>query len=172
MKPQAAGSFALERLTFSESRPGQTVIAQDMGFITFFAPELNFIDSIGICDRTVASELYAAGYNYFTRYLMYQDPSSIQAIAAMDERIKNYLKSYQAEWILFFVSLPGNVGTKAEASMSSTTAGRYDHFFDPYLASNTYFHNLYQDPQIASGYVAVESWRWSPRAYYVLFKRM
>ncbi|MBF0443502.1 MAG: hypothetical protein HQK54_16465, partial [Oligoflexales bacterium] len=147
------------------------VITQDMGFIPYFAKNLIFIDTIGICDRNVAKELFDTGYNYYIRHLMYRDPALVKKIDDMDGRIRNYLKSYNAKWIIYFAYLPGNKGKEAEASAASIALGNYDKFFDPYLGDNNYFHGLFKDPEVMSQYEPVKAWMWNYQAYYVLFKR-
>ena len=155
----------------AHSQPGEVVIAQDMGFIPYFSKELVFVDTIGICNRYIAQELYKQRYNYYIRHLMWQDPELRDNIVQMDGRIKDYLKSRDAKWLLFFAYLAKDPGRRGAEAVAAIAAHRYDGFFDYSLEENNYFHGLFKDEEVRKKYRIEKAWLWNNQAYYVLYKR-
>ncbi len=152
------------------AQAGDKVITQDMGFIPFLAKKVTFIDTIGICDRTIAQELYQGKYNYYSAYLSYADPERVRLMEATNARIRDYLRAQNARWILAFADVADAEAEAAELSLKALESKTYDGFFDRYVQLNPYYHGFLSEPDVMAKYRPVAAWAWSTRAYYVLYE--
>jgi len=154
-------------------KPNDKVIAQDMGFTPFYAENFIFVDSLGLCDKTVGHFLRKYNYNYFVRYLMWRDPVLRDKIIEMDNEIRKYLTGLNAEWILFMAYLPAELQLSVEQINASIADKTYNGSFDKYLEENFFFHGLFNDPSLKMNYAIQRVWLWGrSAAYYILYKRI
>jgi len=154
------------------ARPGDEVIAQDMGFLPFLAGDLTFVDVIGLCNRRVAREVSAARHDYYA-VVPPADVAATRRSETMDRHIRDYLFSRRARWILIPAALPRRVWSTEQAarSLESIDLGRYDGVLDPAFSHNHFFHGLYGDPRMKAAYAPVTAWVWSREYVYVLWER-
>ncbi len=166
---QAMGRYVRER-----SEPGDVVVFQDMGAAPFAAGDLRWVDTIGILDKTVATELKKEGVNPFLRSRKMSEPGGRQALRAMDERLRDYFLAQDPEWIAYIAYVPKNKRRSLKRKWKKTDRddlAEQEKMLRPYLARG-HSHHLHRDDRFNDNFHYVKAW---PRLNYgywvVLFER-
>ena len=160
--------IAAAHLLNEEHEPGDIVLGQDMGAIPYHAEDLRFVDVIGLTERRIAREMYDAAYTPYLRYLMWTDPEDRQRIEGMDKRVKEYLLSLDARFILFNVYMPQSDRENVLAAIQT----RDESVFQPFVSANTFYHGLGGDARFAADYRLRAGWAYSHVYYILLYERM
>jgi hypothetical protein len=162
-----ASHIALARVLDAERRDGDVVLGQDMGAIPFHAARLRFVDVIGLTDRTVARDMYDTGYTPYLRFLMWGDAHARDAIVRMDQRIKEYLLAQDARYMIYNVFVPGG----RPDTVLPAIERKDEAFFAPFVAENTFYHDLGRDPRFTGRYRLRGGWMYSFEYYLLLYER-
>lgn len=146
------------------SRPGELVAFQDMGATPYHAPDLRFLDLVGLVDRPVAQMLQRYGVHPFVGATRARRGGEF-CVALRDEVFER-----DPEWVVL-VPWPDRRQVRDVASRfghedAEALLRRYGAF------RNTQFDcHLYHDPRFADRYVHVRSWQRSPVYYLSAFAR-
>jgi hypothetical protein len=159
-----AGTFHpdMGKFLVRHERPGGLVAFQDVGSTPYHAPDLDFLDFIGLVDATVAHARHDFGLHAFA------GNNAPAAQARFDEEMREYFFRRNPEWAILTI-----YGNSSSASELQRTFDK-----DPTGASfgNAYFNNPYQfglwgDPRFAARYVPVRTWPRSSEYYLALWRR-
>ncbi len=115
-----------------------TVIAQDMGYTTFVAPSVRFVDVIGLTDSFMANLFFECRYTPYIRYLLWQSEEKKAGILEMERRGREYLESQNADFVIINVNCPIEDAEKLSQALSSRDTG----FLLPLAQANTFFCGL------------------------------
>ncbi|GAC1351557.1 MAG: hypothetical protein NVSMB1_05730 [Polyangiales bacterium] len=142
--------------------PGALVAFQDMGSTPYHAPDIDFLDFIGLVDGTVAH----ARHNYGLHAFISNDGQANQPI--FDAEMRQYFYRRNPEWTILTVYTPHDEEAR--------TAERFDHDPSPNAmygayAGNTYQFGIWNDPEFHRRYVHVRTWQRSRGYYLSLFRR-
>lgn len=142
-------------------RPGGLVAFQDMGSTPYHAPDINFLDFIGLTEGTVAHARNDYGLHAFV-------PTEGAAKRQYDADMRGYFWKRNPEWAILTVYPPRD----AEGAI----AARWDADPSPAAIGNAYHNNSYQfgiwrDPKFHQNYVHVRTWQRSRGYYLSLFRR-
>ncbi len=143
-------------------RAGGLVAFQDMGSTPYHAPDVDFLDFIGLTDGTVARARHAYG---------------LHAFIASDEggnrfkynaEMREYFWRRNPEWAILTVYPPRD--------QEQAIAERFGRDPTPASIGNAYANNSFQfgiweDPRFHAGYVHVRTWQRSRGYYLSLFRR-
>lgn len=142
-------------------RPGGLVAFQDMGSTPYHAPDLNFLDFIGLTEGPVARARHSYGLHAFVA-------SDAATKRKYDADMRAYFWKRSPEWAILTVYPPRD--------QESAIAARFDLDPTPDAIGNAYHNNSYQfeiwsDPKFHSDYVHVRTWQRSRGYYLSLFRR-
>ena len=160
---ELSGNFHpdLGKFVTRHGRPGELVAFQDMGSTPYHAPDMRFLDFIGLVDGTVAQARDRYGLH------AYLPTGSRSRREAYNEEMRSYFHSRAPEWAILTTYVPGGqaraVGQRF-AKDPSPTALR------PYVARNRYQFGIY-DATFRERYVHVRTWPRSATYYLSLFQR-
>jgi arabinofuranosyltransferase len=142
-------------------RPGALVAFQDMGSTPYHAPDINWLDFIGLTEGTVARARHSYGLHAFV-------PSDPVAKRLYDADMRAYFWKRNPEWAILTVYPPRD--------QEATIAQRFDLDPGPGAIGNAYHNNSYQfeiwgDAKFHENYVHVRTWQRSRGYYLSLFRR-
>ncbi|HEY8038484.1 MAG TPA: hypothetical protein VIF15_01770, partial [Polyangiaceae bacterium] len=159
-----AGTFHpdLGKFLVRHERPGGLVAFQDMGSTPYHAPDIDFLDFIGLTDRTVAHARHDWGLHPFVT------SDSGHAQKAFDAQMRDYFFDRSPEWAILTIYTPrGQEQMLGKEFDDDPTGGS---FGDAYRANNFQF-GLWDDPRFRQRYVAVRTWPRSSSYYLALWRR-
>lgn len=162
---QAMGQYVRER-----SQPGDVIVFQDMGAAPFAAGDLRWVDTIGILDKRVATELKAEGVNPFLRSRKRSEPGGAQALRAMDERLRTYFLEQDPGWIAFVAYVPPSKRSKFKRKWKRIRGdlGEEEAMLLPYLKNNSHSHYLARDGRFQENFTYTKSWQRLFYGYWVV----
>lgn len=151
----------LGKFVTRHERPGGLVAFQDMGSTPYHAPDINWLDFIGLTEGPVARARHAYGLHAFV-------PSDASAKRKYDADMREYYWKRNPEWAILTVYPP----REEEAAI----AARFDLDPTPKAIGHAYHNNSYQfgiwgDPRFQQNYVHVRTWQRSRGYYLSLFRR-
>jgi len=143
-------------------RPGGLVAFQDMGSTPYHAPDVDFLDFIGLVDGTVARTRHKYGLHAF---ISTEGQSNMRLY---DEEMRGYFWRRNPEWAILTVYPPRDMeGRIAEAFEKdpgpNAMMGAY--------SNNSYQFGIWEDPRFHASYVHVRTWQRSRGYYLSLFRR-
>ena len=159
-----AGTFHpdLGKFLVRHERPGALVAFQDMGSTPYHAPDINFLDFIGLVDGTVARARHSHGLHAFIG----GDGGSEQL--KYDADMREYFYKRSPEWTILTVYTPkGQEQRIAEAFGRDPGEASIGDAFN----SNPYQFGLYADARFRQRYVHVRTWQRSIGYYLSLWRR-
>jgi len=167
---QAMGAYVAER-----SEPGDVAVFQDMGGAPWTSPDIVWIDTIGILNRFVATELAAIGLNPFMRSQKRSLPGGREEIQQFDKRVRDYAFDQDPEWVAYiaYVSKPQRKrrAFAARIKKAEKAGESVEPIFAPRLKANSHAHGMYQDPRFARDYVFEKYWKRNAGYWVVLFRK-
>jgi hypothetical protein len=143
-------------------RPGALVAFQDMGSTPYHAPDLNFLDFIGLCDGTVARARHAHGLHAFV------DTGDGPARLDYDRSMREYYFQRNPQWAILTVYVPGYL---MDRTANQFAANPGPEALRESYAGNPYQFGLWDDPRFHQRYVHVRTWPRSRSYYLSLFRR-
>lgn len=151
----------LGKFIVRHDRPGALVAFQDMGSTPYHAPDIAFLDFIGLTEGTVAHARNDYGLHAFV-------PTEGQAKKQYDADMRGFFWKRNPEWAILTVYPPRD--------QEGAIAARFDADPTPAAIGNAYFNNSYQfgiwgDPKFHESYVHVRTWQRSRGYYLSLFRR-
>ncbi len=159
-----AGTFHpdIGKFLVRHERPGGLVAFQDMGSTPYHAPDLDFLDFVGLVDKTVAHARHDLGLHAFVS----SDEGHKQAI--FDAEMRDYFFARQPEWAILTIYTPrGDEAKLAKEFDDDPTGGS---FGDAYGA-NSFQWGIWGDPRFRERYVPVRTWPRSASYYLALWRR-
>jgi arabinofuranosyltransferase len=152
----------LGKFVTRHERPGGLVAFQDMGSTPYHAPDLAFLDFIGLVDRTVARARHAHGLHAFV------DTGGSPERVAFDREMRDYFYSRSPRWAILTVYVPEPLadGVAAQFARNPGVEALRD-----YYAGNPYQFGLWNDGRFQREYVHVRTWPRSSTYYLSLFRR-
>jgi hypothetical protein len=159
-----AGTFHpdLGKFLVRHERPGGLVAFQDMGSTPYHAPDLDFLDFVGLVDKTVAHARHDMGLHAF----MNADDGRKQA--QFDAAMRDYFFGRQPEWAILTIYTPlGDEQKLAKEFADDPTGGS---FGDAYRA-NSFQWGIWDDPRFRERYVPVRTWPRGSAYYLALWRR-
>ncbi len=159
-----AGTFHpdLGKFIVRHERPGALVAFQDMGSTPYHAPDINFLDFIGLVDGTVAH----ARHNYGLHAFAGGDLDNNQS--KYDAEMREYYFKRNPEWAILTIYTPrGEEQRIAQAFEKDPGPGALGSTFN----SNPYQFQIFADPRFQQKYVHVRTWQRSLGYYLSLWRR-
>lgn len=142
-------------------RPGALVAFQDMGSTPYHAPDIAFLDFIGLVDGTVARARYDYGLHAFIA------TESQKNKAKYDADMRAYYDRRNPEWAILTTYIPETaMGRVSEAFARDPGPAA----LTPYIAQNGYQFGIY-NADFKRRYVHVRTWPRSAGYYLSLFRR-
>jgi arabinofuranosyltransferase len=159
-----AGTFHpdIGKFLVRHERPGGLVAFQDMGSTPYHAPDLDFLDFVGLVDKTVAHARHDMGLHAF----MNADDGRKQT--RFDANMRDYFFGRQPEWAILTIYTPhGDEEKVAKEYADDPTGGS---FGDEYRA-NSFQWGIWDDPRFRERYVPVRTWPRGTGYYLALWRR-
>ena len=152
----------LGKFLVRHERPGALVAFQDMGSTPYHAPDIDFLDFIGLVDRRIAHARNEYGLHAFIG----SDPNNKKP--QFDREMRDYYFERNPEWAILTIYTP--------ESQMKRIAEAFDRDPGPGALGDTYNNNPYQfgiwrDPRFKANYVHVRTWQRSRGYYLSLFRR-
>jgi arabinofuranosyltransferase len=159
-----AGTFHpdLGKFLVRHERPGGLVAFQDMGSTPYHAPDIDFLDFVGLVDRTVAHARHDMGLHAF----MNADDGRQQTRFEADMR--DYFFARKPEWAILTIYTPHGDEEKVRKEFDQDPTG--GSFGEAYRA-NSFQWGISDDPRFRQGYVPVRTWPRGPGYYLALWRR-
>ena len=160
-----AGTFHpdLGKFLVRHERPGALVAFQDMGSTPYHAPDINFLDFIGLVDRTVAHARHDFGLHAFVGSA---DDGTNQS--KYDAQMREYFFQRNPEWAILTIYTPRGDEQRLAAEWQKDPTGAT--LGDAYR-NNPFQFGLWDDPRFHQKYVAVRTWQRSLGYYLALWRR-
>ncbi|MGD0529246.1 MAG: hypothetical protein ABSE49_29170 [Polyangiaceae bacterium] len=159
-----AGTFHpdLGKFLVRHERPGGLVAFQDMGSTPYHAPDIDFLDFVGLVDKTVAHARHDMGLHAFVN----ADDGKKQAV--FDAQMRDYFFGRAPEWAILTIYTPrGDEARLAKEFDQDPTGGAFgDHY-----AGNSFQWGIWDDPRFRERYVPVRTWPRSSSYYLALWRR-
>lgn len=143
-------------------RPGALVAFQDMGSTPYYAPDIDFLDFIGLVDSTVARARYNYGLHAFTQ----TENSKNQP--KYDADMRKYFYERNPEWTILTTYIPG--GATAEDIARRFATDPHPRVLGDHLRRNGYQFGIV-DERFEKSYVHVRTWPRSATYYLSLYRR-
>jgi hypothetical protein len=159
-----AGTFHpdLGKFVVRHERPGALVAFQDMGSTPYHAPDIDWLDFIGLVDGTVAHARHDHGLHPFIGV----DENNEQA--KYDAEMREYYWKRNPEWAVLTIYTPkGDEQRLAKAFDADPSDVALGNAF----VSNSYQFDLWRDPRFRERYVHVRTWQRSIGYYLSLWRR-
>jgi len=137
------------------------VAFQDMGSTPYHAPDIDFLDFIGLVDSTVAH----ARYNYGLHAFMATESSKRQP--EFDAEMRKYFYERNPEWTILTTYIPDSIMADVSAKFAADPTPRS---LMPYLKQNGYQFGI-TDAKFDASYVHVRTWARSAGYYLSLYRR-
>ncbi|MEO1273225.1 MAG: hypothetical protein AAFX99_34500, partial [Myxococcota bacterium] len=160
---ELSGNFHpdLGKFVTRHGRPGELVAFQDMGSTPYHAPDLKFLDFIGLVDGTVAHARDRYGLH------AYLPTGSRSRRDAYNTEMRAYFHARAPEWAILTTYIPGGQARSVGARFAKDPSPRS---LRPYVARNRYQFGIY-DATFRERYVHVRTWPRSATYYLSLFQR-
>jgi len=143
------------------AEPGSLVAFQDMGSTPYHAPDLKFLDFIGLVDRTVARARHHHGLHAFI------STGTPEEKADYDAEMREYFYERSPEWVILTSYIPGSQAGRISREFQNNPAAET---LEPYIGTNTYQFDIY-DETFKTNYTHVRTWPRSSTYYLSLFQR-
>lgn len=143
-------------------RTGALVAFQDMGSTPYYAPDIDFLDFIGLVDATVAH----TRYNYKLHAFTTTEHSKNQP--KFDAEMREYFYSRSPDWTILTTYIPG--GKTAEDIARRFATDPHPRVLGEYLKRNGYQFGIVDD-RFEANYVHVRTWPRSATYYLSLYRR-
>ena len=137
------------------------VAFQDMGSTPYHAPDIDFLDFIGLVDATVARARYSYGLHAF----MATESSKRQP--EFDADMRKYFYSRNPEWTILTTYIPDGAMSDTANRFAADPGPRA---LMPYLKQNGYQFGI-TDERFDASYVHVRTWVRSAGYYLSLYRR-
>jgi hypothetical protein len=159
-----AGTFHpdLGKFLVRHERPGGLVAFQDMGSTPYHAPDIDFLDFVGLVDRTVAHARHDLGLHAFIN----ADDGNKQAL--FEARMRDYFFARNPEWAILTIYTPRGDEEKVRKEFDQDPTG--GSFGDAYRA-NSFQWGIWDDRRFREGYVPVRTWPRGTGYYLALWRR-
>ncbi|MBN2798294.1 MAG: CapA family protein [Deltaproteobacteria bacterium] len=138
--------------------PGATVAFQDMGSTPFHAPDLYFVDTIGLVDRHMAHLHHDMKVNPFVKDHYRATPEGRRHLQRFYRAGRDYLMSRDPDWVVY-VARPDAVAGSAARKLLGRRP--WENPVDKYLGDVTFYYGWAREPAFRERYAYVRSW---PRA--------
>lgn len=142
-------------------RPRALVAFQDMGSTPYHAPDIDFLDFIGLVDATVAHARYSYGLHAFMA------TESAKRQPEYDAEMRDYFYRRNPEWTILTTYIPDAAMGDVSARFSTDPTPRS---LMPYLRQNGYQFGI-TDAKFDQRYVHVRTWARSAGYYLSLYRR-
>ncbi|TNF37647.1 MAG: hypothetical protein EP329_02580 [Deltaproteobacteria bacterium] len=142
-------------------RAGALVAFQDMGSTPYHAPDINFLDFIGLVDGTVARARYDYGLHAFLATEAQRNKGKY------DADMREYFYRRNPEWAILTTYVPGGATGKVSEKFAKDPGPEALY---PYIAQNGYQFGIY-NAEFKRRYVHVRTWPRSAGYYLSLFRR-
>jgi len=143
------------------ARPGSLVAFQDMGSTPYHAPDVRFLDFIGLVDETVARARHRHGLHAFVSTGTPEEKSKYNA------EMREYFYERSPEWAILTSYIPG--GRAGEVS-SEFAKRPVPATLEPWIGQNKYQFGIYNET-FKRRYRHVRTWPRSSTYYLSLFVR-
>jgi len=160
-----AGTFHpdLGKFLVRHERPGALVAFQDMGSTPYHAPDINFLDFIGLVDKTVAHARHDFGLHAFVGSA---DEGGNQQ--KYDAEMREYFFKRNPEWAILTIYTPRGDEARLAAEWQKDPTGAT--LGDAYR-NNPFQFGLWDDQRFHQKYVPVRTWQRSMGYYLALWRR-
>lgn len=146
------------------SRPGELVAFQDMGATPYHAPDLRFLDLVGLVDRPVALLLQEHGVHPFV------GATRARRGGEFCVAFRDYVFERRPDWVVLVPWPSRGQVREVEERFAREDSEVLLQRFGAY--HNTQFDcHLYDDPRFTRGYGHVRTWMRSPVYYLSTFRR-
>jgi hypothetical protein len=159
-----AGTFHpdLGKFLVRHERPGGLVAFQDMGSTPYHAPDLDFLDFVGLVDRTVAQTRHDMGLHAWVN----TDGGRLQS--TFEARMRDYFFERNPEWTILTIYTPqAEMKDAADAFERDPTGAAFNNWY----RANGFQWGLWDDPRFRQRYVPVRTWPRSAAYYLALWRR-
>jgi hypothetical protein len=144
-------------------RPGGLVAFQDMGSTPYHAPDIDFLDFVGLTDATVAHSRHDAKIHAFVEAWQ-----TSPAVARYEAHMRDYFFQRAPEWTILTIYTPSGRTAEVQRLFNDDPTG--GSLGDAYRA-NPYQWGLWDDPRFRERYVPVRTWPRSSAYYLALWRR-
>jgi hypothetical protein len=153
----------LGKFLVRHERPGALVAFQDMGSTPYHAPDIDFLDFVGLVDKTVAHARHDEGIHAFL-----SAPEASSATRRYEARMRDYFFDRAPEWAILTIYTPsGRTDDVSHKFNDDPTGGS---FGDAYR-NNAFQWGIWDDPRFRQRYVPVRTWPRSAAYYLALWRR-
>jgi hypothetical protein len=144
-------------------RPGGLAAFQDMGSTPYHAPDIDFLDFVGLTDKTVAHARHDEKIHAFVEAWQ-----ASPAVTRYEARMRDYFFERAPEWTILTIYTPSGRTADLQRLFNDDPTG--GSFGDAYRA-NPYQWGLWDDPRFRERYVPVRTWPRSSAYYLALWRR-
>jgi arabinofuranosyltransferase len=152
----------LGKFLVRHERPGALVAFQDMGSTPYHAPDIDFLDFIGLVDKTVAHARHDYGLHAFVG----ADVDNNQG--KYDAEMREYFYKRNPEWTILTIYTPRGEEQRI-AQMFDADPG--PNALGDTFNNNPYQFGIYADARFRQRYVHVRTWQRSVGYYLSLWRR-
>jgi hypothetical protein len=159
-----AGTFHpdLGKFLVRHERPGGLVAFQDMGSTPYHAPDIDFLDFVGLVDHTVAHARHDMGLHAF----MNADDGRKQKV--FESNMRDYFFQRNPEWAILTIYTPHGDEDRVRKEYDDDPTG--GSFGDAYRA-NSFQWDIWDDTRFRDRYVPVRTWPRGSGYYLALWRR-
>jgi hypothetical protein len=151
----------LAHLMSAHAQPGDLVIFQDLGQTPWAAMELRFVDPIGLVDPVIGQVRWRDRASPFIRQPSERGMAEIRdRLFALEPKLVAYVAYVDDEYA-------ADVRRQAEAAQ---TQREKEQLFAPFLARNSYYCGLFDDPRMQQFHF-VDVIRRKDSYWFVLYER-
>ncbi len=143
-------------------RTGGLIAFQDMGATPYHAPDLDFLDFIGLVDGHVARARHAHGLHAFT------GTGNEHEQRIYDAEMREYFWSRRPEWTILTVYPPVD---REQAIADAFAKDPTPKAIGDAYSNNSYQFGIWSDPRFAKEYVHVRTWMRSRGYYLSMYRR-
>jgi len=143
------------------ARPGSLVAFQDMGSTPYHAPDLKFLDFIGLVDETVARARHRYGLHAFV------PTGTPERRSQYNAEMREYFHRRSPEWAILTSYIPGGEAQEVSEQFSRRPVPAT---LEPWIGRNRYQFGIY-DQKFKERYRHVRTWPKSAGYYLSLFVR-
>lgn len=166
---------AMSRYVRVRSDPGTTILFQDMGAAPYAAPELKWIDPVGVVDRHVARAQHRVGLSPFVASVKRRTPEGRETVRRLDAELRDHFFGLDPAWIAGVTYIKpasrAEMARRYERAQHSGYPSQVLSVVMPGLHDNGYYRGLFADRRFRMRYRFVRAWQRSPGYYLVLFRR-
>jgi hypothetical protein len=143
------------------AEPGSLVAFQDMGSTPYHAPDLKFLDFIGLVDETVAHARHDYGLHAFV------STGSQEEKAKYNAEMRDYFYERSPEWVILTSYIPSSRAGQVSGEFAKRPVPAT---LEPWIGTNTYQFDIYNQ-KFKQNYSHVRTWPRSATYYLSLFQR-